>query len=94
MMNAARYQSLPADLREILDATAGAAAAGRLGQSWDAAERHGRDYMLANDATITPLPPAELDAIRAKLAPQTAGIVEALEQSGKAAKAFVADYAN
>jgi TRAP-type C4-dicarboxylate transport system substrate-binding protein len=94
VMNAARYDSLPADLRDILDASAGAKAAGRVGQLWDAAEQHGREYMLANNAVMKPLPPAELDAVKARLAPLTEESIQALEKNGKPAKAFVEDYRN
>ncbi len=94
VVNEARYQSLPADLREMLDATTGPQAAGALGQRWDAAEQHGRDYMLANGAVIKPLPPAEAEAVRAKLAPMTEDSVQSVEKSGKPAKAFVEDYKN
>jgi TRAP-type transport system periplasmic protein len=94
VMNAARYDSLPADLRDILDASAGAKAAGRVGQLWDAAEQHGREYMLANNAVMKPLPPAELDAVKARLVPLTEESIQALEKNGKPAKAFVEDYRN
>lgn len=61
---------------------------------WDAAEQHGREYMLANAAVMKPLPSAELEAMKTKLAPSTEETVQALDKGGKPASAFVADYTN
>ena len=94
VMNAPRYESLPPDLRDVIESTTGAKAAGRLGVRWDAAEQHGREYMLANAAVMKPLPSAELEAMKTKLAPSTEETVQALDKGGKPASAFVADYRN
>jgi TRAP-type transport system periplasmic protein len=94
VVNEARYRSLPADLREMLDLTTGPKAARQLGERWDAAEQHGRDYMLASNAVIKPLPPAEAEAIKTKLAPLTDESIQSVEKSGKPAKAFIEGYHN
>jgi TRAP-type C4-dicarboxylate transport system substrate-binding protein len=92
VMNAAKYNSLPADLRALLDETTGPAAAERLGRSWDEAEERGRDYMRANKAAITALAPTEVDVMKAKLEPLLEASVNALEKSGKPARVFLAEY--
>jgi TRAP-type C4-dicarboxylate transport system substrate-binding protein len=94
VMNSARYESLPADLRAIIDETNGAKAAGLLGQRWDEAEQHGAGYMSANKASIRPLAAAELDGMKAKLDPLVEASIDALEKSGRPARAFVQEYKN
>ena len=91
-MNAQRYDALPADLKAIVDETTGVPAAEALGKRWDAAEAHGREYMLAGKVAVDTLPPAEVEVIRVKLAPLVAAAVGALEKSGKPAQAFLDDY--
>ncbi len=92
VMNEAKYQALPADLKAIVDETTGPAAAEALGRRWDAAESHGRDYMIAAKATVWTLAPAELDKMKAALQPIVAEAVDAIERSGKPAKAMLEEY--
>jgi TRAP-type C4-dicarboxylate transport system substrate-binding protein len=92
VMNAARYDSLPPDLKAIIDDTTGPKAAEALGLKWDEAERHGHDYMKSNNATITPLAADQVDIMKTTLAPLLDDSVDALEKSGKPARAFVDDY--
>jgi TRAP-type C4-dicarboxylate transport system substrate-binding protein len=92
VMNSARYDSLPADLRAIIDETTGPKAAERLGKRWDEAEQLGRDYMVTNKVSIKPLPPDQLAAMKLKLEPLLDGSVDALEKNGKPARAFLEEY--
>ncbi len=92
VMNSARYKSLPADLRTIIDETTGPKAAELLGRRWDEAQQHGRDYMLANKATITVFAPTEVDVMKSKLEPLLDAAVDELEKSGKPARAFLEEY--
>ena len=91
-MNQARYDALPADLRAIVDETTGPAAAERLGVRWDAAQRHGREAMLAGKVGINTLAPAEVEKLKAALQPVARDDVDALEKSGKPAARLLADY--
>ncbi len=92
VMNTARYAALPADLRAMLDDTTGPAAAARLGHDWDGADRHGRDYMVAQKVAIHTIAPAELAKLKTMLEPLGAEAVDSLEKSGKPARAFLAAY--
>jgi TRAP-type C4-dicarboxylate transport system substrate-binding protein len=91
-MNSARYESLPADLRAIIDDTTGPNAAELLGRRWDGAEQHGRDYMLTNKVSIRVLAPTEVDAMKSKLEPLMEASIDALEKNGKPARAFLEEY--
>ena len=92
VINEARYNALPEDLRAIIDGTCGPAAAEAIGRRWDAAEEHGREYMQANKVTLRPLGAPELGKMRGDLEPLTLEAIGALEKVGKPARAFVADY--
>ena len=91
-MNQAKYDALPADLRAIIDETAGPGAAGKLGVRWDEAQRHGRDAMLAAKVGINTLPPAEMDKLRTALEPLVSEAVATLDKAGKPATQLMADY--
>ena len=92
VMNSARYESLPADLRAIIDETTGPNAAEIFGRRWDEAEKHGRDYMLANKVSITPLKPNQIEVMKSKLQPLLDASVDTLEKGGKPARAFLEEY--
>ena len=92
VMNQAKYDALPPDLRAILDDTTGPGAAEKLGVRWDAAQQHGRDAMLAAKVDLNTLPLAEMDKLRTALQPLVAEAVAALDKSGKPATQLLADY--
>jgi len=91
-MNQAKYDGLAPDLRAIIDETTGPAAATKLGQRWDIAEKHGRDAMLAAKVEINTLPPAEMNKLKLAMKPVVADAVATLEKAGKPATQFLADY--
>jgi TRAP-type C4-dicarboxylate transport system substrate-binding protein len=69
-MNKQRYESLPDDLKAILDAHSGAAIAGETGQLWDDVERPGYDADIAAGVeliTLDPAAQAEFDAKAAEV---------------------------
>jgi TRAP-type transport system periplasmic protein len=92
VMNTARYDALPADLRAIIDETTGPIAAAALGRAWDAAEQRGRDYMAANHSALKALPADQVEAMRTTLQPLLKDSADALEKSGKPARAFLDAY--
>jgi TRAP-type C4-dicarboxylate transport system substrate-binding protein len=92
VMNAARYDALPADLRALIDSTTGPEAAALLGKNWDEAEQRGRDYMAAAKVSMTPLAADQIDAVKAKLEPLRDTAVDDLEKAGKPARAFLDAY--
>ena len=59
-MNKDRYESLPPDLRAVIDANAGVPLARLAGQVWDAAEAKGIAAARARGNDIYTLPPAEV----------------------------------
>ena len=92
VMNGAKYDGLPADLRAILDATTGPDAAEVLGRRWDAAEAHGREAMLASKVQINTFAPAELKRLQDTLAPLVQQATEQLTKDGKPGPEFLAEY--
>ncbi|MBV2134222.1 TRAP transporter substrate-binding protein [Pseudomonas sp. MAP12] len=59
-MNQARYDSLPADLRQIIDANSGRALSAQAGRLWDTrVEENGRQLARAQDNQIHTLAPEE-----------------------------------
>jgi TRAP-type transport system periplasmic protein len=92
VMNQRKFDSLPPDLKEIIENTTGVAQADRFGAAFDAAEQAGRDYMISRGVQITTLAPEELAKLKTLLEPITAASVEALERQGKPARALLADY--
>ena len=91
-MNPKKFASLPADLQDLLMKSSGPAMAGRFGAALDEAESAGRAYMIAKGVTITTLPPAEMDRVRAAVAPLLEKRLAALEAAGKPARRFLAAY--
>lgn len=52
VINQRRYDSLPADLRQLIDDTTGVSAAARIGKAYDTAEASGRAYLAGHGVTI------------------------------------------
>jgi TRAP-type C4-dicarboxylate transport system substrate-binding protein len=92
VMNAARYQALPDDLRALIDQTTGPDAAERLGRHWDEAERRGKQYMTESKASIEPFAAAQVEAMRAKLTPLLDSSIDAAAKAGRPARAFLDAY--
>jgi TRAP-type C4-dicarboxylate transport system substrate-binding protein len=64
-MNRAKYDGLPADLRQVLDANSGMVAATMAGEAWDAAGEAAQAMVRARAGnTITTLPEAEVARFR------------------------------
>ena len=91
-MNEAKYEALPPDLKALIDETTGPAGAVALGTRWDAAEAHGRDYLLANKVGLNTLSPEDLAKLEATLKPLVTEATDALDKAGKPGAAMLADY--
>lgn len=63
-MNKAKYESLPPDLRKVLDANSGLELSAFLGRVQAAADDPAKAQMLASGSTITTIPATELDKWR------------------------------
>ena len=90
-MNKARYDGLPANVRQILDDTTGLALAHRLGRIWQEDETTGRDIALRRGHRIVPLTEAE----RTRWRTATASVVDAwvakVDGMGYDGRALLAD---
>ncbi|MDH4390696.1 MAG: TRAP transporter substrate-binding protein [Aquabacterium sp.] len=60
-MNQAKYDSLPADLKSVIDANAGAVYSQAIGKIWDGSQTAGRKAALDRGNTFTMIPASELD---------------------------------
>jgi TRAP-type transport system periplasmic protein len=91
-MNPAKYNSLPADLRALIDKTSGPAAAEQFGKLWEAAEKHGRDEEIKQGVQIHTLSDADIAEIKRRAAPQIEAAIEAVEKAGKPGRKFLEEY--
>jgi TRAP-type C4-dicarboxylate transport system substrate-binding protein len=69
MMNQARYDSLPPDVKKAVDELSGEAAARRFGQAWDKADRRGLAFMQASGVQMSAADAAFVKAVTEKTAP-------------------------
>jgi TRAP-type C4-dicarboxylate transport system substrate-binding protein len=88
VMNGDKYEKLPADLKKLIDDTTGAAAAKRVGALYDAAEEHGKAYMLKGGVKITPVSKAGFQEFKRLAEPITQASIKKLEADGVPAKKF------
>jgi TRAP-type C4-dicarboxylate transport system substrate-binding protein len=91
-MNPAKYNSLPADLKALIDKTTGPAAAEAFGKEWEAAEKFGRDKEIAQGVQIITQPDADLAEMKRRMAPHVEHAIAALEKEGKPARKFYEEY--
>jgi TRAP-type C4-dicarboxylate transport system substrate-binding protein len=91
-MNPAKYDSLPADLKAVIDKTSGPAAAERFGREWEAAEKHGREREVAQGVQMLTLSNADIEKMKQMMASHVEGAIAALEKDGKPARKFYEEY--
>lgn len=89
-MNKQRYESLPEDLRRVIDANAGAALAARAGTAWEAVEKPGRDAAIAHGNRIVTLSAAETAKLRELARPVTDAWVQDMTNAGRDGRALLA----
>ena len=80
MMNQAKYDSLPADVRKAIDEMSGEFAARMIGKGWDKVDRRGMAFMQANGVQFTKADPAFVKAVTDK----TAGLVDTWAKAAEA----------
>ncbi len=93
VMNPKRFDTLPAEMQALIAQGSGSAMAERFGAGLDAAEKAGRDYMIAKGVEISTLSPEALAKIKALVSPLLETRLVALEKDGKPARKFLAAYA-
>lgn len=90
-INEKKYESLPADLRKLIDDSMGVGAARRFGAKFDDAEAAGRRYFVDKKVEIIMPTAEEAQAFRTPLMPLVAQGVEAVQAKGLPARAFFDD---
>jgi TRAP-type transport system periplasmic protein len=88
VMNAKSYESLPADLRALIDQTTGPAAAEHMGRLLDEAEGEGRAYMTSKGVQIVQFSPSARSDMQAAVKPVIEDMIGKLEAKGQPARAI------
>jgi len=93
MMNQAKYDSLPADVKKVVDELSGEAAARAFGRGWDKVDRRGLAFMQAAGVQFAKADPAFVKAVATKTAPLEDAWAKAAEAKGlKDAKKVLGEY--
>ena len=93
MMNQARYDGLPADVKKIIDEMSGEFAARMMGRGWDRVDRRGMAFMQASGVAFTKADAPFIAAVKAKTSGLETSWVKAAEAKGlKDAAKVLTDY--
>ncbi len=93
MMNQAKYDGLPPDVKKIVDEMSGEFAARMLGRGWDKVDRRGLAFMQAAGVQFTKADATFVGAVKTKTAGLEDTWAKAAEAKGlKDAKKVLADY--
>lgn len=91
VMNEKKYDSLPADLRKLIDDSTGIGGARRVGAKYDESEAVGRKYVLENKTDIIVPTAAEQLGFKLPLKPLVEQVIEAAQGKGLPARKFYDD---
>jgi len=98
-MNKRRYDSLPADLKAVIDRNSGREFAIEVGRIWTRTEKLGLEVALADGNEHIRIPKAEMEKFRERLEPVVERWIEEVESKGidgraivQAARAAIARY--
>jgi TRAP-type C4-dicarboxylate transport system substrate-binding protein len=90
-MNQARYDSLPADLKKVIDANAGPQLSQSIGKTWDGSQAAGRQAAKDRGNTFTMIPASELDNWVKAAAPLYDDFVADMDKKGLPGKQMLQD---
>ena len=90
-MNQTKYDSLPADLKKVIDANAGAAYSQAIGKIWDSSQAVGRKLAQDRGNTFTMIPASELDNWVKAAAPLYDDFVVDMDKKGQPGKQMLQD---
>lgn len=90
-MNKKKYESLPADLKKVIDAHSGRHIAAWAGQNWDDIEKPGKDAAQKAGNHFPIMPVAEVERVRAVVKPEIEKFLKDLSGSGFDANAAYAE---
>jgi TRAP-type C4-dicarboxylate transport system substrate-binding protein len=82
MMNQAKYDSLPADVKKVVDEMSGEFAARMIGQGWDKVDRRGMAFMQAAGVQFTKADAGFVKAVQEKTVPLEDTWAKAAEGKG------------
>ncbi|WP_299620408.1 TRAP transporter substrate-binding protein [Pelagibius sp.] len=88
-MNKARYESLPADLRQVIDDNSGIPLAKKIGRLWDEAEQPGREAAAKLGDSFFTIEGAELARWQAATASVADTWIAEMDKAGKDGKALL-----
>jgi TRAP-type C4-dicarboxylate transport system substrate-binding protein len=93
MMNQAKYDGLPADVKKVVDGLSGEYAARQFGRGWEKVDRRGMAFMQASGVQFAKADAAFVKAVNERTAPVIDAWAKAAEAKGvKDAKKLLADY--
>ena len=90
-MNQAKYDSLPPDLKKVIDDNSGAEFSQSVGKLWDNSQAAGRKAAIDRGNVLYTIPAAELDNWVKASAPLYIGWVAEVEGKGMPAKQMLQD---
>ncbi len=90
-MNKARYEALPADLRQVIDDNSGVPLAKKIGRVWDLAEAPGRQAAADLGDSFYTIEGEELARWQAAVAAVSEAWIAEMSKSGKDGQALIAD---
>ena len=90
-MNQAKYDSLPADLKKVIDANSGAALSQQVGKVWDGSQAAGRKAAQDRGNSFYMIPASELDNWVKASAPLYDDWIADMDKRGNNGKAMLAE---
>jgi TRAP-type transport system periplasmic protein len=91
LMNQAKYDSLPADLKAVIDRNSGAQLSASFGKRWDESLAPSKKALVAKGSQVYVLPEAEVDGWMKTAAPITDEWLVDAEKKGLPSKAMLQD---
>ena len=92
VMNPAKYNALPPDLKALIDKSTGPAAAEKFGKAWEAEEKRAREELIKQGVQIHTLSDADVTELKRRVAPQVEAAVAAVDKAGKSGHKFLEEY--
>jgi TRAP-type C4-dicarboxylate transport system substrate-binding protein len=92
VMNQAKYDALPADLKDLIAKTTGPARAERFGAMWDEAEKAGKENLLSHGVQPFAMSGPDFARVKQALAPLVDQAIADVEKKGLPGKKFYSDY--
>jgi TRAP-type C4-dicarboxylate transport system substrate-binding protein len=90
-MNKKTYESLPGDLKKVIDANSGRHIAEMAGRNWDEIEKPGKDAAQKAGNQFPVMPESEVEKVRAAVRPEIDKFLKELSATGFDANALYAE---